>query len=524
MTQQGSGFHLPRRAVLAGASALCLPAGAVRAASRIRFVTANNNPYDTLDPHAVLDIGRIAIRLNLYDALLRWVDNPPRLIPWVADKWTISPDALHYTFTLRPGLKFHDGTPLTADDVVFSIERILAMKKGAYSLFGVVIAPGSTKAVDPGTVRFTLNKPYAVFMAVLPELWIVNSKLIRRHEKSGDWAAEWLARNEAGSGSYRLRRFDPAIGFQAGRIPDHFMGWHDGAVDDAEFRVVIETASRVLGVEKGEFDTTDGYLPIDQIKRLRRSGRVNIIEQDSIRTFYFIINHAKPPLDDVNLRRAICYAFDYDGFINNILAGSVARNAGIIPNPMWGAPRDLKGYTYDLGKAKQHLAKVKGPMRPLQINAMAGYPQSEQGALLLQAGLTKLGLDVKIITEPYTTIAPKLDDPNRPDDFVPLWRSAYYADPDNWTGFLFNSRNFGAGNASFYKNPRVDELTDKALVLTGQEQRRPLYEEVSRILVDQAVGLFVYNTRYYGPFTKNVKSIRYCPIGDAQDMRWVVMA
>ncbi|HEX5327776.1 MAG TPA: ABC transporter substrate-binding protein [Acetobacteraceae bacterium] len=524
MNQQGSGLRLPRRAILVGASALSLAPRAPRAATPTRFVTANNNPYDTLDPHVVLDIGRIAVRLNLYDAPLRWVDNPPRLIPWLATKWTVSPDALSYTFSLRPGVKFHDGTPLTAEDVVFSIERILALKKGAYSLFGAVVAPGSTKALDAGTVRFTLKKPYAVFMAVLPELWIVNSRLIKQHEKSGDWAAEWLAGNEAGSGSYRLGRFDPAVGFQAKRVADHFMGWHDGAVDDAEFRVVMETASRVLGVEKGEFNTTDGYLPIDQIKRLRQSGRINIIEQPSIRTFYFIINHAKPPLDDVNLRRAICCAFDYDGFINHILAGSVTRNAGIIPNPMWGAPHDMKGYTYDLDQAKQHLAKVKAPVRPLQINAMAGYPQSEQGALLLQAGLRKLGLDVKIVTEPYTTIAPKLDDANRSADFVPLWRSAYYADPDNWTGFLFNSRNFAAGNASFYKNPRIDELTDKALVLTEQEQRRPLYEEVSRILVDQAVGLFVYNTEYYGPFTKNVKSIRYCPIGDSQDMRWVTMA
>ena len=79
MTPRGFGLGLPRRSVLAGASALSLSARGVRAAARTRFVTANNNPYDILDPHAVLDIGRIAIRLNMYDALLRWVDNPPRL-------------------------------------------------------------------------------------------------------------------------------------------------------------------------------------------------------------------------------------------------------------------------------------------------------------------------------------------------------------------------------------------------------------------------------------------------------------
>ena len=103
---------------------------------------------------------------------------------------------------------------------------------------------------------------------------------------------------------------------------------------------------------------------------------------------------------------------------------------------------------------------------------------------MLQAGAAKAGLEIKVVAEPYTSIAPKLDDPERAHDLIPLWRSAYFADPHNWTGFLFNSNNFKAGNASFYKNPRIDELTDKALAVTDQEQRRPLYEEASRILVE----------------------------------------
>ena len=97
----------------------------------------------------------------------------------------------------------------------------------------------------------------------------------------------------------------------------------------------------------------------------------------------------RPPLNDVNLRKALCYAFDYDGFINNILSGSVSRNAGIIPGNLWGAPKDLKGYTYDLAKAKEHLAMVKAPMRQLEIGVLAGFDQSEAAAQLLQAGCGK---------------------------------------------------------------------------------------------------------------------------------------
>ncbi len=516
---------LGRRTLLGAAAAAGLATGlpARSWAAGKRFVTANNSPYDTLDPHTVFDIGRIASRLNMYDCLVRWVDNPPKLQLWLADKIAISPDRVTYTVMLKKGAKFHDGAPITADDVVYSMERILAMKKGAYGLFKGTIDPGRTKALDAGTIQFTLNQPYAVFTSILSELWVVNSKLLRGHEKSGDWGADWLARNEAGSGSYKLRRYDPAIGFQAERFEGHFEPFGKGNITETEFRTVIETASRVLGLEKGEFNTTDGYLPQDQIKRLKQGDKVQIWDAESLRTMYFIIHNQRAPLNDVNLRKALCYAFDYDGFINNILGGLVTRNAGIIPSNLWGAPKDLKGYTYDLDKAKQHLAMVKAPMRQLEIGVLAGFAQSEAAAQLLQSGCAKIGIDIKLNTEPWSVISGKFSDPERTHDLVPLWRSAYFADPHNWTGYIYNSRNIGAGNASFYKNPKFDELTDKALELTEIEERRPLYEEASRILVDDAAGLYVYNTKWFGPFTKNVKSVRFCPIGDAQDIRWIEM-
>ena len=512
-----------RRGLIAAAALAAMPQPAFAQRSR-RIVVANNSPYDTLDPHTVFDIGRIATRLNMYDALVRWVDNPPKLAMWLAEKVEIAPDGLAYTFTLRQGARFHDGSPLTAEDVVFSMERILALKKGAYGLFKDVVEPGRTKAIDPLTVRFTLEKPFAVFLSILSELWVVNSKLARANDRSGDMAAAWLARNEAGSGGFKLRRFDPAVGVQMDRFQEHAMGTGRSNIEGAEFRTVLETSSRVLGLLKGDFHSTDGYLPEDQIKRLRESGTITIMEAESLRTYYFILHNARAPLDDVNMRRALSYAFDYDAFNNDMLGGSVARNAGIIPNTLWGAPADMKGYTFDLDKAKHHLSLVKGKLRPLTVGVLAGFPQSEQGALLLQAGCAKVGIELKLISEPWSVIQGKYNDPGRTHDIIPLWRSAYFADPHNWTGAIFHSRSIGAGNASHYKNAKVDELSDKALILTEQEQRRPLYEEISRILLDDAAGIFVYNTKWFGPFTKTVQDVRFCPIGDAQDVRWMSLS
>src|SRR3954469_24102296 len=118
--------QIGRRGVLAGGTALALAGSRQAHAARTRFVTANNNPYDILDPHQVFDIGRLAIRLNMYDALTHWVDSPPKLQFWVVDAPDISEDGRVYTFKLKPGIKFHDGSPMTAGDVVYSMERILA--------------------------------------------------------------------------------------------------------------------------------------------------------------------------------------------------------------------------------------------------------------------------------------------------------------------------------------------------------------------------------------------------------------
>jgi peptide/nickel transport system substrate-binding protein len=133
--------------------------------AKSKFVFANSSPYDTLDPHVIYDVGRVASRLNMYDGLMRWLDNPPKLTPWLAESYNISADGKTYTFKLRKGATFHDGSPVEAKDVVYSIERILALKKGAFSLFSKSIEPGSTKAPDSHTVVFNLKTASSIFLA-----------------------------------------------------------------------------------------------------------------------------------------------------------------------------------------------------------------------------------------------------------------------------------------------------------------------------------------------------------------------
>ncbi len=493
-------------------------------AAQTRFVFANPATYDTLDPHMIVDADRVAPRLNLYDGLLRWEDNPAKLELWLAEKYAVSDNGRTYTFDLRKGAKFHDGSEIKAADVVYSIERILALKQGAFALLAGLLAPGSTKATGDYTVEFNLIAPTPIFLAVLPEVHVVNTALVKGHEINNDWGNAWLSKNDAGSGSYRLQLYNPATGFIAERFRDHWnTKWGTKPIDEIEFRSVDDTSIRVKGLIAGEFHGSDGYFPPDQLKTLRNAPALYVAEAESMRLFYAILHNGREPLTDINFRKALAHAFDYDGFDKGLLGDTVVRNPFPLPGNSWGAPKGVKGYTYDLTKAKGFLAALKAPLREITIGAISGYPQSEQAAALLQAGLEKLAVPAKVIAEPLATVLSKIRDEKQMYDVLFLWKSAIYADPNNWVGEMYDCDQLGWRNSSAYCNRDVDGLLKEALSTSAQEARRKLYERAAVLVMEDAAGIFVNRPKWLAPFNKKVSGIRFSPVGDGQEMRWASM-
>ena len=512
--------------VLACAASLVAtaPIAAQPSVARTRFVFANASPYDTLDPHVILDVGRVASRLNLYDGLMRWQDNPAKLEPWLAQSYSVSQDGRTYKFELRKGARFHDGTEIKAADVVYSVERILALKKGAYPLFSSLLAPGSTKAPSETTVEFNLIKPSAIFLAILPEVHVVNTALLKTNEINNDWGNGWLSGNDAGSGSYRLTHYDPATGFTAERFKAHWnTRWGAKPVDEIEFRTVIDVDSRVNGLITGEFHGTDGYLPPEKIKQLRDVAKITVAEADSMRLFYAILHNGREPMNDINFRKALSFAFDYDGFNKSIMGDQVVRNPVPLPVNIWGAPKGVKGYVYDLAKAKEYLARMQTPPREITIGTLAGYRQSEQAAALFQASLEKLGVKSKLVSEPWPVVSARMRDEKQMYDVLFTWKSAYYADPNNWVGEMYDCDQVGARNSSWYCNREVDKFLKEAANATSQDERRRNYEKAAVLVMEDAGGIFINNASWYAPFSKKVTGIRFCPIGDGQEMRWASM-
>ncbi|OCW57045.1 ABC transporter substrate-binding protein [Hoeflea olei] len=529
MTSTKTFGNVDRRSILkmipaAALGTMAFPAmGMAAGGAGGRYVHANNSAYDTLDPHTVNDVARVASRLNFYDGLYRWVDNPPKMIPWLATSHEVSEDGLTWTFQLRDDVTFHDGTNMTAEDVVYSLERMLELKQGAGSLFIPMIDPGQTKAVDKYVVAFTLKEPSAIFGSLVPSILVVNSKLVKANEVNGDHGQAFLIDNVAGTGSFTLSRYDPARGFVGKRYVEHFAGWGDNYLDEIEFRTVLETNTRIQGLMSGDYNGLDGYLAPDQVERLRSSGKVQVFEQESMRVFHIAMHNGRAPLDDKNFRMAMVHAFDYDGYINEIMQGTVARNPTILPGNLWGAP-DVEGYSFDLEKAKSYLDAYKAEhgdeIRTLKIGTLAGFSETEQVASLMQNALAQLGIKVDIESAPWPVISTMMQSPDTMPDMVPYWKSTYYVDPNNWVGELYGSRYAPTRNISAYHVDYVDERLEKALVITDQDERAKLYEEATRRIYDDAAGIWIYNTKWYGPYTKNVKNVRFCPVGNGQDMRW----
>ena len=162
-------------------------------------------------------------------------------------------------------------------------------------------------------------------------------------------------------------------------------------------------------------------------------------------------------------------------------------------------------------------------LREITIAALAGFPQTEQAAALFQASLTKIGIKSKIVAEPWSVVSNKMRSEQQMFDVLFLWKSTYYADPNNWVGEMYACDQIGQRNNSWYCNKEVDALLKQALATTDQAARAAAYEKAARLVMEDAAGIFVYNTKWFGAFSKKVTGIRFSPIGDGQEMRWASM-
>lgn len=486
-----------------------------------------------LDPHVIADVPMQFIQLNIYDELYRYQGNPPELVPWLASGHTVSADGLTWTFTLRPGIRFHDGSELTAADVVYSFQRVLALRRGPAAAFLPILDPAGISAPDKLTVRFHLKSAYAPFLAAIPLVAIVNAKLVKENERNGDWSTAWLSSNAAGSGAYRLdpATYRPQELADLARNPDHFMGWSHNPrpIEVVRVRSILETTTRVNALLRGDIDATDSYLPTDMVERVARARGVRVARDESMRVMVIRMNNQRPPFDNVHFRRCLSHAFNYPGFITGILRDYAVRNGGPIPKNLWGAPADLVGYDFDLAKARAECEQAKAQGAPvdreIEVHIQTQLAQTTQAAELFQSDLRRIGINLRIVPATWPTLTTSTAKVETTPDMWVHWVSTYFADPENWIGQMYDSQFHGTWKASsWYRNDKVDAMLREARASTDRNRRKELYEAASRIVVDEAADIWIYNTVQLRGLSSRVQNYQFSPVGSGGELRGVSLS
>ena len=387
--------------LLAVLIAACAPA----APARPIVIVASDQP-NSADPAENWAFGGAAYLPHVYDSLFRFVgDTSPKLetllaaeIPTTANGG-ISADGLVYTIKLKANAKFHDGSPINADAVIYSYERIKALKLGANGITADWIA--KMDKVDDLTVKFTLTQPFSDFLNSMGSVWgnyIVNPKVAKANEKDNDWGYAWLLDHDAGSGPYVLTSFDHANNqITLDRYSNYWGGWkNQKPIAKAIFRWLPEATMARSMLEKGDADIVVNLQSTDFAALQKATGFVSE-KHPSIMQYYLGMNGSVKPLDDARVRQALQYSFNTDKVISDIFNGNMLKmNAAVGPGYPDVYPAKAQ-YTYNLDQAKS-LLKEAGYENGLEvtINVMHFWPNDSAVAEFWQADLAKIGVKLNI--------------------------------------------------------------------------------------------------------------------------------
>jgi peptide/nickel transport system substrate-binding protein len=312
------------------------------------------------------------------------------------------------------------------------------------------------------------------------------------------------------------------------RFEQHFLGWSDNPrpVKKIEWRPTQVTSTRVLALLNGSLDMTDSFLPVDQVERIEKAPNAHIVKNLTMRRLVIRMNNTKPPFDNINARKGFAHAFNYDGFIGEIVKGNAQRNPAPLPNNIWGYPKDVKGYDYDLVKAKEYFQKAiaeGAPLRrPIEMHVQQPLEQTVQAGQLFQSDLATVAINLKLVNDTFVNMTSASAKAESTPEMWIHWVSTYYVDPDNWIGQMYDSRYHGTWKAScWYKNPEVDALLGEARFLIEQEDRAPLYENAARLIVADSPDIWIYNMVEVCGLANRVEGFRHCPVGAGGEVRWM---
>ena len=464
-----------------------------------------------LDPGKATDYADSILMFNVYDTLVLPKQGEVGYAPHLAESWET--EGNDFIFKLRQDVKFQSGNPLTAEDVVFSFDRTKELGQGLSFVFTKV---EGAEAVDEHTVRFRLSEPYSPFIASLVRLPIVDKKLVMENLGEGegemkDWGQAYLSSHSAGSGAYKVVSHNPQEETVMEKNPDYFLGVPDKAPDQVRLRYSLEAATVRTLISQGEHDISSQWLPPEVLKSLAADGAQFLTETGG-GAFYIKMNTAKPPLDDVNCRRALSAAYDYATGIRMVaITDEIAQGSpstGAIPVGMYGANPASEVMQRDMEAAKKYLAECKyDPSEfTLEISWIGEVPIEERFALLMQANFAELGIKSEIRKVPWALFTEQVTKPENTPNISQIFVNAVTGDPDTLMYPMYHSSAAGTWQSPEYlKDEKVDALLEKGRTVMSDEEREAAYSELNDRLMEIAPTIYAYDRQSVFAASNRVK-------------------
>jgi peptide/nickel transport system substrate-binding protein len=469
-------------------AALLLPASAMAAgaADAKTMVYAAYGDVKDWDPSIAFSMEVVMLK-QVYETLTVYniPGQSPQVLPGLATKWEASPDGLTWTFTLRKGVKFHDGEPLNAAAVKYSIDRTKKMKKGAYYIWASV---KEIKAVDDYTVQFMLKEPAPIDIIASSQYgaFIFSPKSAK---KGTDW---FMQGKDAGSGPYKVDSWEKNQQVVLSQYKDYWGGWSGKHFERAIVKVVTEKSTQVQMIKSGEADFAS-LAPIDSLPGLKKTAGVEVITPKSWKNSQFLINTKKFPTDNLKVRQALMHAWDWDAVVNSIYNGLATVATGPVPASMWGHNDALQNPKFDLEKAKQLINESGIPADKLKLTmAYIGTSQEYSNcAQLMQANLAQIGVKLELLPGPWGTIWDKAKKLETAPNLQSMTWWPTYPTPNDWLIGLFRTEKKALFNLSHYANPKYDALVDEGVKLEGTDRAGAIkaYGQAQQILMDDAVAI-----------------------------------
>jgi peptide/nickel transport system substrate-binding protein len=516
------GFTIGRRGAIAaglgaaGAVALHDPARAFeRDGNRKILVFSAGQAVPVLDPHVRYDFSTRLIQQAVYDALAKYVNNPPQIVPWLAERWEASAEQTVWTFHLVGNAKFHNGDPVDAEAVRYSFERGLRLNKGVAWMLKDVLAPESIVAVDPRTVRFTLRRAMPSFITYVPLWYIVNPKQVQANVANNDHGEGWLTGNEAGSGPFRLRRLEPQSLIQLDAVADYWKGWPQGERNRLSgfiYRIVREPAARRAMLQRGEVDMV-AEVPADDFQLLKGMRGIKAEDHKGFTTFAVTMNTTKGPTADLNVRKAIAHAMDYDALIQ-IHNGAASLMDSPFPDAIPGHVTVPEIPRRNLDKAREFLAKSAHPQGGFELEYVhvQGLEDPRRIGLVLLNSLQALNIKLNIVAQPWPTMVARGSRAETAPDMVSVYVTPVCTDPDVIAGKYHTRAHGNFWGMHHLTDAQIDQWVDAARVETDEAKRNALYADIQRRVVELQPEIFCMLANRQWLMRDYVRGFAYCPL------------